>query len=123
MIEGIEYTQWASYFKDFNRRNRWRPTRLLILNRSGAEEAECGMPFVGVSIEYEGDGAARIHIMLGDHDATDPRHQTYTITAVRRVKTVCGMDGYDEALEIEDEQGETNLLRFEPLPAVSEMRQ
>lgn len=119
MSENIEYHQWAIYFSQFNKRNRWRPTRLEVFGEQGAREAECGLPLVGISLEEDREGARRIHIMLGEHDAMDPRHLTYTITRVKRLTPKCGTDGRDEALEIEDEQGEKNLLCFEPLPLVS----
>lgn len=114
---GIEHNQWAAYFKEFNRRNRWRPTQLVMLNEAGAqEEEERSMPLVGISLEADLEGSLRLHIMLGDESVTDPRRQTYTITGVKRVIPKCSVGGQDEALEIEDEQGEKNLLRFEPLP-------
>ena len=122
MIEAIEYNQWNAYFRGFNLRNRWRPTRLEVLSEAGAREAERGMPLVGISLEADREGSLRIHIMLGDHDAIDPRHQTFTITGVRRVTPRGGINDLDEALEIEDEQGDKNLLRFEPLPSVCQIR-
>jgi hypothetical protein len=122
MIKGIEYNQWAAYFRGFNLRNRWRPTRLEVLSEAGARETERGMPLVGISLESDFEGSPRIHIMLGNHDAIDPRHQTFTITGVRRVTPRGGINGLDEALLIEDEQGEKNLLCFEPLPSVCQIR-
>jgi hypothetical protein len=121
---GIEHNQWAAYFKEFNLRNRWRLTRLLVLNEAGAhdQEEERGMPLVGLSLEADREGALRLHIMLGDESVTDPRRQTYTITGVKRVIPKRSLGGRDEALEIEDEQGEKNLLWFEPPSIVCEMR-
>lgn len=118
----IEYSQWMNYFNGFNKRNRWRPTRLEVVGQNGAEEVERGLPLVGISLEQDSIGAPRIHIMLGDHEAEDPRHLTCTITSVKRVTPRCGTDGQDQALEIEDELGERNLLLFEPRPLVSEIR-
>lgn len=116
MSENIEYNQWAACLSEFNRRNRWRPTRLVVFDETSAQEIERGMPFVGLSLDADRQGATCIHLMLGDHDAMDPRHQTYTITGVKAISSKCGFDGRDESLEIKNEQGETNLLRFEPLP-------
>ncbi len=118
---GIEHGQWDAYFKEFNRRNRWRLTRLVVLNEAGTQDKEKrGMPLVGLSLEADREGMTRIHIMLGDESVTDPRRQTYTITAVKRILPKCSAGGRDEALEIEDEQGEKNLLWFEPSPVVCE---
>ena len=115
MIEGIEHNQWAAYFDEFNRQNRWRPTRLGVFDEMGEQDEERGIPLVGVSLEADHEGRARLHIMLGDPDAIAPRHRTFTITAVKRVMPRCGLDGRVERLEIEDEQGGINLLRFEPV--------
>ena len=114
MTEGIEYIRWDRCLRDFNRRNRWRPTRLMVSDEAAAPEAGRGLPLVGVSLEKGCGGSPRIHIMLQERDASHPRQQTYTITNVKRVTPNRGRDGRDESLEIEDEQGEKNLLRFEP---------
>jgi hypothetical protein len=45
--------------------------------------------------------------------AKEPLQSVYTITNVARVTPNRTADGRDESLEIEDEQGEKNLLRFE----------
>ena len=119
MSEKLDYNNWTSYLNGFNKRNRWRPTRLEVFGETCAQVAERGLPFVGISVEEDSEGSARIHIMLGEHDAIDPRHLTYTITRVSRVSSKQGADGRDEALEIEDEQGERNLLLFEPRPLIS----
>jgi hypothetical protein len=110
MTEGIEYIRWDRCLRDFNQRNRWRPTRLTV---SDEAEAGPGLPLVGVSLEKGCGGSPRIHIMLEDQTAAHPRQQTYTITNVTRVTPNRAADGLDESLEIEDEQGEKNLLRFE----------
>jgi Family of unknown function (DUF5335) len=119
MGEKLDYNNWTSYLNGFNKRNRWRPTRLEVFGEMGAQVAERGLPLVGITMEEDREGSARIHIMLGEHDAIDPRHLTYTITRVSRVTPKRGTDGLDEALEIEDEQGERNLLLFEQRPLIS----
>jgi hypothetical protein len=115
----IDYNYWTTYLNGFNKRNRWRPTRLEVLGEMGAQLAERGLPLVGISVEEDKEGSTRLHIMLGQHDAMDPRHMTYTITRVSRVTPSRGTDGRDESLEIEDEQGERNLLLFEQRPLIS----
>ena len=113
MTEGTEYIRWDRCLRDFNRRNRWRPTRLTAFDNAGTQETEPGLPLVGVSLEKGCGGSPRIHIMLDEQDATNPRQQTFTITNVKRVTPNRGSDGRDESLEIEDDHGEKNLLRFE----------
>jgi hypothetical protein len=119
MNVAIDQNQWASYFEDFNRRNRWRSSKLLAVTEAGESGTKASMPLVGVSLEPDREGAMRIHIMLGGHGAMAPRHQTFTISGVRRVAQECGDDGKVNSLEIEDAQGETSRLRFEPTIALS----
>ena len=113
MTEGIEYIRWDRCLRDFNRRNRWRPTQLMVFDDAGTQVSGRGLPLVGVSLEKGCGGSPRIHIMLEERDATHPRQQTFTITNVKRVTPNLGSDGRDESLEIEDDHGEKNLLRFE----------
>lgn len=121
MRETIEHNQWAAYFSEFNRRNRWRPTKLVVSNGAGARELEHGLPLVGISLAVDHEGSTRVHILLGGHDAMESRYQTFTITGVTRVTPKCGFDGRVETLEFEDEHGKTNLLRFEPMSVVCPM--
>ena len=121
MVDDIEHNQWGDYFNEFNRRNRWRPTRLVVSDERDEEALERAMPLVGISLEADHEGRARIHIMLGDHDAIAPRHRTFTITRVKRVMPRCSMDGQVQTLEIEDEQGEINLLHLEPMSVACSM--
>ena len=114
MVERIEYIHWDRCLRDFNQRNRWRPTRLTVSDDGGAQDFGRGLPLVGVSLEKGCGGSPRIHIMLEERDPTHQRQQTFTITNVKRVTPNRGTDGRDESLEIEDDQGEKNLLLFEP---------
>ena len=113
MTEGTEYILWDRCLRDFNRRNRWRPTRLMAFDEAGTRDSGRGLPLVGVSLEKGCGGSPRIHIMLEEHDGAHPRQQTFTITDVKRVTPNRGSDGRDESLEIEDDYGEKNLLSFE----------
>ena len=112
MIEGNDYHRWDAYLRDFNRRNRWRPTRLMMFGEAGMQDTERASPLVGISLEAGTEDYPRLHIMLGDRNANHQPHQTHTITGVKRVTPRRGTDGRDESLEIEDEHGEKNLLRF-----------
>lgn len=120
MREEIDSAQWSACFDEFNRFDRWRPTRLEMFGPLGArQEVERGMPFVGLELEAEAADGPRILVYLGGYDAMDPRHLTYAIPSVKRVMLGQSADGRHEALEIEDRRGEKNLLSFEPLPLVS----
>jgi hypothetical protein len=118
MRRNIERHEWIAYFDEFNRRNRWRPTRLEAIVEAGAQEIERGLPFVGIRLDESVD-SPNVDLLLGDHDATDPRHLTYVIRHVRRVASTRGADERDELLEVEDGRGEKRVLSFEPLPSVS----
>ncbi len=120
MLETTERNQWMNYFDEFNRRNRWRPTSLLVVGQSTVQKKAGVLPLLGISLETDGDGSTRMHIMVGDHNRWAPSRQTFTITGVRRLKPQCGVDGTVETLEIEDDKGVVNLLRYGPttlLPA------
>jgi hypothetical protein len=118
----IAFSELASSLDLISKRNRWRPTRLEIFGELGAQEAEKGLPLVGITLNENPEEGRSVVVLLGDHDAMDPRHLTHTINHVRRVMLKQADDGRDEALEIEDEQGEKNLLHFEPTPRVSAIR-
>jgi hypothetical protein len=113
MIEGTDYNYWHAYLREFNQRNRWRPARLTMFDETGAPDVMGLSSLVGISLEAGREDYPRLHIMLGDTDASHLRQQTYTITGVKRVVARRGSDGRDESLEIEDEQGEKNLLHFD----------
>ncbi len=118
MNVAIEQNQLAAYFEEFNRRNRWRATRLLAATKALEFSAKGTMLLVGVSLDADPEGATRIHIMLGVQCARGASNQTFTLSGVRRVSHECGDDGNVNSLEIEDEQGETSQLRFEPMEAL-----
>lgn len=67
---------------------------------------------VGISLEEKGAEAPRVQIMLGGHDAIEPRHLTHMISNVERVTPRVGTDGRDDAIEFIDKQGEASLLIF-----------
>ncbi len=115
MKDNFDRSVWISYFTEFTKRNQSRPTVLEVFGDNGALTEERGLPFVGISLEQE-NGSPSIEIMLGGHDATEPRHLTHVIANVRDVMPKRGPDGRDEALAIVNGQGEMSLLRFEPKP-------
>jgi Family of unknown function (DUF5335) len=114
MQNDIERSKWTNYFRDFNRRNLTRPTKLETFGELGAQQEERYLPFSGISLEDSGKDAPRIEIMLGGGAPADPRHLTHTITHVTRIAVKRG-DERDEAMEIEASDGTKTLLSFEAL--------
>lgn len=108
----IEREAWARYLTQFNERNKSRPTWLQVFGEAGAQSEEQGLPLVGIGLEEKGSDAPRVQIMLGGHDAIEPRHLTHMITNVDFVIPQVGADGRDEAIEFVDKQGEASLLIF-----------
>jgi hypothetical protein len=114
----IKKIRWATYFEEFNRRNRWRLTTLAAAGELEKCESNDAMSLVGVSLETDHEGATRIHIMLGGVVGSTPRNRTITITDVKRIVPKCGPGGLVESLEIEDQTGAINLFRLETPPAL-----
>ncbi len=114
MKKKIDRSVWINYFNEFTRRNQWRPTRLEIFGELGAQELEHGLLFEGIAIETDNGAFPSVDIMLGGHDAIEPRHFTRVIANVQEITLKRGLDGRDEALEIVSGEGYRNLLRFEP---------
>ena len=112
MTDSIQQQEWANYLSQFNKRNAARPTWLQVFGEAGAQSEEHGLPLLGISIEEKGSDAPRVQIMLGGHDAIEPRHLTHMITNVKSVMPRVGPDGRDDAIEFVDKQGEASLLIF-----------
>ncbi len=112
MSENIERSTWANYFDEFTKRNQSRLTRLEIFGALGAQEEERGLPFAGIALNQD-SAAPSVQIMLGKPGDTEPGHLSHLIVNVQTITPKRGSDGRDEALEIINAQGETNLLRFE----------
>jgi phenylalanyl-tRNA synthetase alpha subunit len=119
MNEVIEREEWDGFIKDFNHRNEMRATSLEILGREiGAQEEEQSLPFTGISLETKGTDAPRVEITLGGETAKEERQLTHTISRVRNIMTKMGADLREEALLIEDEEGNKTILSFKPLPEI-----
>jgi hypothetical protein len=112
MKDNIEREAWACYLSQFNKRNKSRPTWLQVFGEGGAQSEEQGLPLVGISLDEKGAYAPSVQIMLGGHDAIEPRHLTHVISNVERVTPQVGADGRDDAIEFVDKQGEASLLIF-----------
>ena len=113
MNENLDRSVWINYFNEFTRRNYSRPTQLEVFGENGAQRAERGLSFAGISLE-RGNGSPAIEIMLGGVERPLTRHLTHVISDVKQITPKRGLDGRDEALEIVSAEGETSLLRFEP---------
>ena len=112
MNEKLDRSVWINYFNEFSRRNYSRPTQLEVFGENGAQKAECGLSFAGISLE-RANGSPALEIMLGGVDTPGTRHFTHVIPNVHEITPKLGWDGRDEALEIVSAEGETSLLRFE----------
>lgn len=112
MNEKLDRSVWINYFNEFSRRNYSRPTQLEVFSENGAQKAECGLSFAGISLE-RGNGSPAIEIMLGGGAGAGTQHLTHVISNVHEITPKRGLDGRDEALEIVSAEGETSLLRFE----------
>lgn len=116
MNEQLDRSVWINYFNEFSRRNYSRPTQLEVFGENGAQKAECGLSFSGISLGG-GNGTPEIEIMLGQPDYGETQHLTHTIANVQQINPKRGQDGRDEALQIIS-AGETSLLSFEPRAAI-----
>jgi hypothetical protein len=118
MKQNLDRSVWINYFNEFNERNQSRPTQLEVFGEYGAQKAECGLSFAGISLE-RGNGSPAIEIMLGGPDNTGSSRLTHVINDVQQIIPKHGQDGRDEALEIVGEHGEISLLRFETWPMIA----
>lgn len=109
------WAHWRAYFREFNRRNLARPTRLGVVKTVNSMEdtwIEDGLPLGGVDLNGESSNAPSVEIMLGREGASE-ESMTHTIPGVRMVSIRLSADGTQDGLDIEDEKGAATLLRFE----------
>lgn len=112
MSAAIERAAWSGYFKEYNKRNEARPTRLEIFGELGAQPLEHNLLFTGITLEETRHDAPQLQIMLGNKTSADMGHLTHTVTDVTRITPKEASDGSDDALEIEDSAGSRTLLSF-----------
>ena len=116
MQEVIGREEWGGFVKEFNNRNEMRATRLEILgDEIGAQEEEELLPLTGLSLEEKGADAPRIEISLGGETAKEERHLTRMIPRVKQIMRQMGDDLREQALMIEDGDGNQTILIFEKL--------
>ena len=113
----IQQEQWQAYLDDFSKRNSGRLADLQVLSDELGTEREAELlPFEGITLETKGSLAASVEIMLGGTGSADGRNLTHTITQVRRIVPKTGVDGREDALEIEAVDGAKTLLIFKASP-------
>ena len=112
----VERREWRTFLDVFGERNRDRPTRLEVINKSGDVSTdfwlEDGLTLTGTTLDRDGEGAPRVEIMLDGCRPEVSRHMTRTIARARRLWREEGEDGRDSALEVEDGEGYITVLRF-----------
>ncbi len=115
MDQNIGRDQWNIYFKEFSKKNQFRPTQLQVFDQMGVQTEAHELPLMGVDLEMRSEDSPRIEIMLGDQ-GVDAKHLSHTITRAQQVNVKTSETGVDEVLEIESEEKVKTLLRFESLP-------
>jgi hypothetical protein len=111
----IEQDQWKTFLDEFSKRNQLRATRLEIVGELGDQEEEKYLPLVGVSFESKGSAAGSVDIILGGETAADERRVEHTISKVQRIAPLIGVNGFEDGLGFEDQEGGKTLLLFEKL--------
>jgi hypothetical protein len=106
----IPREDWSNFFDVFSRQHEgWLATLEVFGPDVGAQEEAHQLPFEGISIASEGNGAGAIAINLGK---TPEDHVTHTITKPEHVWLEQTSGGANAALEIESENQNKALLRF-----------
>lgn len=108
---------WSAFLEIFSRQNQNRPTRIGVFEgEPGAMTdywVEDGLPLEGIDVDTSGSGAPSVEIMLGNMENPDSRGLTHTIARTRFIRIVLSAGGESDGLDIENEEGETTILRFE----------
>lgn len=114
----IEKDKWMDFFKEFNKKNLSRPSRLEKCDEMGVQTEVKILPFIGIDLEMKGKRAPKINVVLGD-GTKEGRHFSHDVDDVNQVLLKVGDDGQDEVLEIESGKLVKTLLSFETLPEIS----
>ena len=116
MRRNIEPLTWQASLADFGERNHMRPTRLEVLGPNREVESdfwlEDGLLLAGIDLDMDRDRGSSVEIMLQGPAAPTREHMTHTVTGVKRVE-LDTVDGRDESLEIESQEGAVTIIRFE----------
>ena len=114
----IERNEWAAFVREFSKTNFLRTTRLEVLDKSGAQMEERGLPFAGLDLELKGGDAPRVEILLGGEGLHD-RRLSHTIPQVIAITVKVGSDGRDEVLKIESGNNTSTLVSLGDLPGIA----
>ena len=118
----IQQEQWQAYLDGFSKRNSGRMADLQILSdQLGTQEEAEMLPFEGITLETKGFLASSVEIMLGGTASVSNRNLTHTVTKVQRIVPKIGVDGRDDALEIEARDGAKTILIFKTLLELPEI--
>jgi hypothetical protein len=112
----INQTEWKSFFDAFSKRNQSRLVSVEIFNEFGAQKEVKKMPLSGIVYENGKKNSSFLEIMFENRRTEGGNHLTHFIPNVQNVFPKKYDDGCDEALEIEDSEGNKTLLVFERLP-------
>jgi hypothetical protein len=117
MRADVERSEWQTFLDGFGERNKTRPTRLEVISRSEGVSTdfwlEDGLALSGAVLDKDVEGAPHVEIMLDGCKLHDNRHLTRTVSRVRRLGYEESDGGRDDALEVEDEESNITILRFE----------
>ena len=116
----IEKEHWNTFLTEFTKRNQFRPTRLEVLGEIGDQEEEEYLPLVGVTFEPKGSAAGSMEIVLGGETVKDRRRVEHLIQKIQRIAPLIGIEGFEDGLGFEDEEGVKTILTFEKLPEIPE---
>jgi hypothetical protein len=113
----VERQGWQKFLDGFSERNKARLTRLEVISKSGEVTTdfwlEDGLTLAGASLDKDVEGAPQVEIILDCGNAQDHSHMTRTVTRAQRVVCEADASGHDTALEVEDQDGNVTILRFE----------
>lgn len=113
----VNKKNWAKLLKYFSDQNKGRLTRLGVFEPGRGVYndywIEDGLPLVGIDADTHDEEEAAVEIMLGNEIKPGAPNYTHTVRGPRHVKLHFSPDGSKNALEIEDAEGKTTVLRFE----------
>ena len=116
----IQQEQWQAYLDGFSKRNYGRIADLQVFSDDlGTQQEAETLSFEGITFDTKGSLALSVEIMLGGAGSADNRNLTHTVTKVRRIVPKTGLDGRDDALEIETGDDAKIILIFKALPATT----
>jgi len=109
-------TNWERLLKLFSEQNLNRPTRLGVFEGEPGNMddywIEDGLPMVGIDFQLHGTAGPEIELLFADR-SDDRSHMTRRIEGVRFLRLNLSVSGDSDGLDIENDQGQTTVLRFE----------